>query len=115
MVPCMSLCRLQAPLGGLLGRLVPRARLVPAVNPEDMSPDPKVVWLWDVLLPLNLLLQLLDVDELLALTAKHACQAGPYLYYYGSCSRSRQNAPHSRSLQANFDLDASFQCRWRTM
>ncbi|KAL3161797.1 hypothetical protein ABBQ38_008889 [Trebouxia sp. C0009 RCD-2024] len=35
--------RLQAPLGGLLGLLVPRARIVPAVLPEDMSPDPKVV------------------------------------------------------------------------
>ncbi|KAA6420475.1 MAG: alpha beta hydrolase, partial [Trebouxia sp. A1-2] len=35
--------RLQAPLGGLFASLVPRARLVPAVKPEDMSPDPKVV------------------------------------------------------------------------
>lgn len=35
--------RLQAPIGGLLATLVPRKRLVPAVKPEDMSPDPKVV------------------------------------------------------------------------
>lgn len=35
--------RAQAPVSGLLGRLVPRARIVPAVRPEDMSPEPDVV------------------------------------------------------------------------
>ncbi len=39
----VSLCRLQAPLGGLFAMVIPRARIVPAVKPEDMSPDPKVV------------------------------------------------------------------------
>jgi len=34
--------RAQAPLGGLLGRMMPRARIVPAVKPKDMSQDPKV-------------------------------------------------------------------------
>ncbi|GFH06785.1 alpha/beta-hydrolase [Haematococcus lacustris] len=33
----------QAPVGALLGKLLPRARIVPAVRPEDMSPDPKAV------------------------------------------------------------------------
>ncbi|GFR39898.1 hypothetical protein Agub_g403 [Astrephomene gubernaculifera] len=35
--------RVQAMVGGLLATLVPRARLVPAVRPEDMSQDPRVV------------------------------------------------------------------------
>ncbi|KAL0032199.1 hypothetical protein WJX77_010371 [Trebouxia sp. C0004] len=35
--------RLQAPLGAFFATLVPRARMVPAVKPEDMSPDPNVV------------------------------------------------------------------------
>ncbi len=35
--------RVQAQMGGLLARLVPHARLVPAVRPEDMSQDPEVV------------------------------------------------------------------------
>lgn len=30
-------------MGGLLASLVPRSRIVPAVKPEDMSPDPAVV------------------------------------------------------------------------
>lgn len=57
-----TLCRLQAPLGGLLGRLVPRARLVPAVSPEDMSPDPKVVRLKTLLLLLLLVLWVVEVS-----------------------------------------------------
>ena len=40
-----ALCRLQEPFGGLLSRLVPRARLVPAVEPEAISRDPAVVGL----------------------------------------------------------------------
>ena len=39
----MRFRRLQAPLGSLLAAVMPRARLVPAVKPEDMSPDPAVV------------------------------------------------------------------------
>ena len=35
--------RIQAPLGGLLAALAPRARIVPAVNPEHMSSDPELV------------------------------------------------------------------------
>lgn len=35
--------RLQAPLGGLLAAVAPRARLVPAVRPQDMSSDPATV------------------------------------------------------------------------
>ena len=30
-------------MGGLLARLVPHARIVPAVRPEDFSPDAAVV------------------------------------------------------------------------
>ena len=41
MSPC--LCRLQAQVGSLLAALVPAARMVPAVRPEDMSQDPEVV------------------------------------------------------------------------
>ncbi|KXZ45342.1 hypothetical protein GPECTOR_56g439 [Gonium pectorale] len=37
------LLRVQAMVGGLLATLVPHARVVPAVRPEDMSQDPKVV------------------------------------------------------------------------
>ncbi|GFR39691.1 hypothetical protein Agub_g166 [Astrephomene gubernaculifera] len=35
--------RFQAMLGNLLAALLPRAKLVPAVRPEDMSQDPRVV------------------------------------------------------------------------
>jgi len=35
--------RIQAPLGGLLASLAPRARLIPAVRPEDMSADAATV------------------------------------------------------------------------
>ncbi|PNH07227.1 hypothetical protein TSOC_006311 [Tetrabaena socialis] len=35
--------RVQAMMGGLMAALVPRARLVPAVRPQDMSQDPQVV------------------------------------------------------------------------
>lgn len=41
--PSLPLCRVQAAVGGLLSALVPRAKLVPAVRPEDMSQDPAVV------------------------------------------------------------------------
>ena len=34
---------MQAPVGGLMATLVPHARIVPAVRPEDMSQDPLVV------------------------------------------------------------------------
>lgn len=34
--------RLQAPVSGLLSRLIPRVRMVPAVRPEDMSNNPEV-------------------------------------------------------------------------
>lgn len=37
------LLRAQAAVGGLLAALAPRAQLVPAVKPEDLHPDPKVV------------------------------------------------------------------------
>lgn len=37
------LLRAQATVGSLLAALVPRAQLVPAVKPEDLHPDPKVV------------------------------------------------------------------------
>lgn len=37
------LLRIQAPLGGLLAALVPRARIVPAVDPSMLSPDPACV------------------------------------------------------------------------
>lgn len=36
-----SLRRAQAPISGVLSRLIPRARIVPAVRPQDMSQ----VWL----------------------------------------------------------------------
>uniref|UniRef100_A0A7S0WRQ0 Serine aminopeptidase S33 domain-containing protein n=1 Tax=Chlamydomonas leiostraca TaxID=1034604 RepID=A0A7S0WRQ0_9CHLO len=35
--------RAQAPVSGLLSRVIPRARIVPAVRPEDMSQDAGVV------------------------------------------------------------------------
>jgi len=35
--------RAQAPVSGLLAKLIPYARIVPAVRPEDMSPDAEVV------------------------------------------------------------------------
>jgi acylglycerol lipase len=35
--------RFQAAVGGVMARLIPRARIVPAVRPEDMSQDPRVV------------------------------------------------------------------------
>eukprot|EP00887_Chlorella_sp_A99_P002468 scaffold10.g2468.t1 len=35
--------KLQAAVGNLLAALVPRARIVPAVRPEDMNPDPACV------------------------------------------------------------------------
>lgn len=35
--------KIQAALGGLLAAVVPRARIVPAVDPKDMNPDPKCV------------------------------------------------------------------------
>lgn len=38
-----TLLRAQAAVGSFLASLVPRAQLVPAVNPEDLHPDPKVV------------------------------------------------------------------------
>ncbi|KAK9862242.1 hypothetical protein WJX84_007942 [Apatococcus fuscideae] len=38
-----SLLRVQAQLGGLLSRLIPRSRIVPAVRPEDMSTDADTV------------------------------------------------------------------------
>jgi hypothetical protein len=34
---------MQAKMGGLLATLLPHARLVPAVDPKDMSQDPAVV------------------------------------------------------------------------
>ena len=34
---------MQAKLGNVLAALIPRARIVPAVRPEDMSTDPEVV------------------------------------------------------------------------
>ncbi len=36
-------CRFQAMIGNLVATLTPRARIVPAVRLEDMSPDPAVV------------------------------------------------------------------------
>lgn len=36
-------CRVQAAVGGVMASLIPRARVVPAVRPEDMSQDPRVV------------------------------------------------------------------------
>lgn len=38
-----TVLRVQANVGDLLSRLVPAARLIPAVRPEDMSQDPVVV------------------------------------------------------------------------
>jgi acylglycerol lipase len=35
--------RIQAPLGGLMAAVMPRARIVPAVRPEDMSTDAATV------------------------------------------------------------------------
>ena len=35
--------RLQAPIGGLLATLLPRAQIVPAVPLENLSNDPEVV------------------------------------------------------------------------
>ena len=35
--------RAQAPIGNLMARLMPKLRAVPAVRPEDLSPDPAVV------------------------------------------------------------------------
>ncbi|KAL4437215.1 hypothetical protein ABPG75_004354 [Micractinium tetrahymenae] len=35
--------KIQAALGGLLAAIAPRARMVPAVDPKDMNPDPKCV------------------------------------------------------------------------
>ena len=39
----LPLHRVQAKMGGLMAALVPKARIVPAVRPEDMSQDPEVV------------------------------------------------------------------------
>ncbi len=36
-------CRVQAKLGNVLATVIPRVRCVPAINPDDMSPDPAVV------------------------------------------------------------------------
>lgn len=36
-------CRMQQPFAGLLSCLVPRAQIVPAVDPSDFSLDPAVV------------------------------------------------------------------------
>ncbi|KAG2493417.1 hypothetical protein HYH03_008542 [Edaphochlamys debaryana] len=38
-----TVLRIQAALGSVLASLIPRARVVPAVRPEDMSQDPAVV------------------------------------------------------------------------
>lgn len=35
--------RAQAMIGSILATVVPNAQVVPAVNPEDLHPDPKVV------------------------------------------------------------------------
>lgn len=40
---CVCLFRLQAPLGGLLAALLPRAQIVPAVPLDQLSNDPIVV------------------------------------------------------------------------
>lgn len=37
------LCRVQAPIGGLLAAVLPRAQIVPAVPLENISNDPEVV------------------------------------------------------------------------
>ena len=42
-VAVLCTCRMQAKVGDLLATLVPRARLVPAVDPNDMSQDRAVV------------------------------------------------------------------------
>ena len=42
--PCYCLCcRVQAALGNLLGGLIPKAQVVPVVEPKNLHPDPEVV------------------------------------------------------------------------
>lgn len=38
-----DLCRIQAKVGNLLSAIIPRQQLVPAVQPENLHPDPAVV------------------------------------------------------------------------
>lgn len=38
-----TILKIQAKVGNWMASLVPKARLVPAVRPEDMSADPEVV------------------------------------------------------------------------
>mmetsp|Transcript_24351 Transcript_24351/g.43652 ORF Transcript_24351/g.43652 Transcript_24351/m.43652 type:complete len:312 (+) Transcript_24351:77-1012(+) len=38
-----TILKIQASVGNLIATLMPRARIVPAVRPEDMNPDPKMV------------------------------------------------------------------------
>ena len=51
----------------------------------------------------------LECELLAALTTVHACQAKVHgtVLLPSTCSRSRQNAPHRRPLQAMLDLNAS--------
>ena len=54
----VHLFRLQAPLGGLLAALLPRAQIVPAVPLDQLSNDPIVVRqlaLWLSLLPMRII------------------------------------------------------------
>lgn len=42
-------CSIQSMLGGVLAKLIPRARIVPAVAPADMNPGAWLAWWWAVL------------------------------------------------------------------
>lgn len=44
--PLLTARRIQAALGGLLAALVPRARIVPAVDPNDMNPGGCTSLVW---------------------------------------------------------------------
>eukprot|EP00879_Flechtneria_rotunda_P021007 GHRR01022129.1.p1 GENE.GHRR01022129.1~~GHRR01022129.1.p1 ORF type:complete len:174 (+),score=45.17 GHRR01022129.1:1279-1800(+) len=40
---CWVCCRVQAMLGNFLSTVIPKQKMVPAVNPNDLHPDPAVV------------------------------------------------------------------------
>lgn len=75
--------RLQAPIGGLLATLVPRAKIVPAVPLENISNDPEVV---TTLPPNHISHCLSSVRELAscALMIRDTCQSLPYLHTFAA-------------------------------
>lgn len=90
------LLRIQAPLGGLLAALAPRARIVPAVDPSMLSPDPACVAAY-VNDPLNFVgpVRARTGNELLkgfraaaaALAARGGLDAPPLLAIHGDADR----------------------------